>query len=239
MKVRALITAVLAAGALTLTTALPAQAADSYTDPLTRGDLITYNNHTYALSIKANTTKTVTRYDHKVPATYRARIIQSTNNGDKVLYSASLGYYRTAYLRTKLAAYDTQRSYGVATYAKKIASFSADYAKARVNLFVKNYLEKTLRGDVRVTVSDIEAYKADHGSLVGIEKEPNIVVISDGFFGYGDGDNVKMTITIDPRYNNQEYVVTAIDRVDLYQSVYDSYTTTIRSGHVSSVIGLT
>jgi hypothetical protein len=224
------------AAALTTALLMPLGAtaanADTYQDPLTRGNLVIYNHDTYALSIKPVAgSEQVARYGHKVASTYTVRVIESAKSGDKVLYSGKLGYYRTAYARLKLVDSDSGvvRDYGIKTYMKKVTAFSADYAKKRVQDFTVKYRHRTLVLDVKGTVNQVESYIQEHGSLAGVQNDPNVVIKSDpSYFGY---QNAKIRIFVDPKdSSNKTYQVYGFDPTDKYSSLYDSESGKVRSG---------
>jgi hypothetical protein len=224
------------AAALTTALLMPlgatAVSADTYQDPLTRGDLVIYNHATYALSIKPVAgSEQVVRYGHKVASTYSVRVIKSGKSGESVLYSGKLGYYRTAYARLKLVDSDSDvvRDYGISTYMKKVTAFSADYAKGRVQDFAVKYRHRTLVLDVKGTANQVAGYIQEHGSLAGISDDTNVIIKSDpGYFGY---QNATVRIFVDPKdKSNKTYQVYGFDPTDKYSSLYDSESGKVRSG---------
>jgi len=226
------------AAAATIGLALPAQAA--YTDPLTRGDLVTYNRADYRLSIAPVAgAKTVTRFGHRVPATYRVRMVKPRRSSDTVVWSGTLGYYRTAYLRTKTVSLDIVRDYSMATYLKKVTSFSASYAKTRVIAFTVEYRHRTQRGDVAGTIPDAKAYVAEHGSADGIGTAASVALKSDGFFGY---DRVQIRLYRADAYQDgaspDDFIVYGFDPADGYQVMYSSYTGLTRTVRTEDSLAL-
>jgi hypothetical protein len=225
---RTLIAIGIAAVLATTGLAAPAQ-ADEYQDPLTAGDLLNYNHETYALSIAPLAgSDLVTRYGHRVAATYSVRVLLSGNTGDSVIYSGKLGYYRTAYLRLKTVSADTVRDYGIRTYLGKVTSFTATYAKQRVVAHTVTYRHRTLRTDVRMTAEHVAAYVKEHGSTAGIGGAKDIVLKSDGFFGY---ENATIRVLVDTAGSGSttDYVVYGYDPTDGYQALFDSATGTART----------
>lgn len=226
------VTATLLAGA-------PANAA-SYRDPLTRGDLVTYNRADYRLSIAATPgAKKVTRFGHSVPATYRVRMIKPGKHADTVVWSGTLGYSRTAYLRIKTVAVDLVRDYSMATYLKKVTSFSAGYAQKRVVAYTEAYRHRIQRGDVAATIPHAEAWVAEHGSAAGIEGAAGVAVKSDGFFGY---DRVQIRLYRANAYQDgaspDDFVVYGFDPTDGYQVMYSSYTGLTRTAVTEDSLAL-
>jgi hypothetical protein len=226
------VTATLLAGA-------PAHAA-SYRDPLTRGDLVTYNRADYRLSIAAVPgAKKVVRYGHSVPATYRVRMIKPGKRSDTVVYSATLGYSRTAYLRIKTVSVDVVRDYSMATYLKKVTSFSAAYAKKRVDAFTVEYRHRIQRGDVAATIPNAKAYVAAHGSADGIGTAKDVAVKSDGYFGY---DRVLIRLYRADAYQDgaspDDFIVYGFDPADGYQVMYSSYTGLTRTARTEDSLAL-
>jgi hypothetical protein len=211
----------LAVAAVLGSTALAVPAEAAYRDPLTRGDHVTYNRADYRLSIApVSGAATVTRFGHRVPATYTVRMIKPGKRSDTVVFSERLGYWRAAYLRTKTVSLDLVRDYSMKTYLKKVTSFSAAYAHQRVLAHTVEYRHRTLRGDVAITVSNAGGWVEDHDSSQGID-EANIVLKSDGFFGY---DRVRIDVIPDARGTGSttEYVVYGYDPADGYSVMYDS-----------------
>jgi hypothetical protein len=199
--------------------AVPAEAA--YRDPLTRGDLVSYNHADYRLRITpVSGAAKVTRFGHRVPGTYTVRMIKPGKRSDTVVFAKRLGYYRTAYLRTKTVSLDLVRDYSMRTYLKKVTSFSAAYAKKRVLAFTVEYRHRTLRGDVGVTVSDAGGWVEDHDSSQGMDKEV-VPAKSAGYFGY---DRAYIDVIPDARGTGSttEYVIYGYDPNDGYSVMYDS-----------------
>lgn len=201
--------------------ATPANAL--YQDPLTSGDLVNYNHHDYRLSIAPVAgADRVTRFGHSVSALYRVRMIDPGRTRDTVVYSGTLGYSRTAYLRIKTVSADVVRGYGIRTYLAKVRRFSADYAKRQVNHVVWATLHRTQRGDVAATVVNVQAYLAAHGSLAGIV-DADVIVQSDGQFGYRPA-TIRLIQDAHHQGSTSEYVVYGFDSVDGYQVMFDSVT---------------
>jgi len=220
---RTLIAIGIAAALATTGLAAPAQ-ADAYQDPLTRGDLMNFNHETYALSIApAAGAARVTRYGHSVAATYSVRVLLSGNTGDTVIYSGKLGYYRTAYLRLKTVSADSVRSYGIRTYLKKVTAFSAAYAKQRVVAHTVEYRHRTLRTDVRMTAENVAAYVKEHGSTAGIGGAKDVVLKSDGFFGY-ENARIRVLVDVAGTGSTTGFIVDGFDPTDGYQVLFDSTT---------------
>lgn len=220
---RTLIAVGIAAVLATTGLAMPASAA-GYTDPLTGGDLVNYNHHDYRLSIAPVTgAETVTRFGHRVPASYSVRMIDPVTTGDIVVYSETLGYYRTAYLRLKTVSADAVRDYGIRTYLKKISGFSATYAKRQVVGFTEFWRHRTQRVDVQSTVNQVAAYVKDHGGTAGIGDAGGIVIKSDGYYGY---EHARIRVLVDAVGSGSasDYVVYGSDPTDGYRVVYDSTT---------------
>ena len=216
---RTLIAVGIAAVLATAGLASPAEAA--YTDPLTRGDLVNYNHETYALSIKPVAgADRVTRFGHRVPATYSVRVLLAKKSGETVVYSAKLGYYRTAYLRLKTVSQDTVRDYGFRTYLKKVTGFSAAYAKKKVLAFTVAYRHRTLRLDVSGTANQVAGYIEEHGSTAGAE-QAGLVIRSDGWFGYEDA-TVDLILDAHKSGCTTDYVVYGYDPTDGYSVMDDS-----------------
>lgn len=237
---RSVLTFVAAVGVVaTMLAGAPANAA-SYRDPLTRGDLVNYNHHTYALGIAAAPgARKVTRFGHPVAATYRVRVIESGKSSDTIVYSGTLGYYRTAYLRIKTVSLDTVRDYGIRTYLKKVTGFSAAYAKKRVVAFTVEYRHRTQRGDVAATIPNAKAYVAEHGSAEGINTAKDVAVRSDGFFGY---DKVLIRLYRADAYQDgaspDDFIVYGYDQIDGYQVMYSSYTGLTRTAVTEDSLAL-
>jgi hypothetical protein len=216
---RTLIT--LAIAAVLASTALAAPAEAAYSDPLTRGDHVTFNRGDYRLSIApVSGAASVTRFGHRVPATYTVRMIKPGKRSDTVVFSARLGYWRTAYLRTKTVSLDLVRDFSMTTYLKKVTAFSAAYAHQRVLAHTVAYRHRILRGDVSITAGNAGGWVEDHDGSRGID-ESGVVLKSEGFFGY---DRVRIDVIPDARGTGSttEYVVYGWDPADGYSVMYDS-----------------
>jgi hypothetical protein len=216
----------------------PANAA--YRDPLTIGDLVNYNHHDYRMSITPVAgAKRVVRNGHTIPATYRVRIVEPQKHGDRVVYTGTLGYYRTAYLRLKTVSADVVRNYGIATYVKKVTGFSAAYAKQRVVAFTIEWRHRTLRGDVASTVNQVADYVEQHGTAAGIEQHTELIVKSDGFFGY---EKVLFHLYRANAYQDgagpDDFIVYGFDPTDGYQVMYSSYTGLTRTATTEDSLAL-
>ena len=216
---RTLIT--VATAAVLASTVLAAAAEAAYRDPLTRGDHVTYNRADYRLSIApVSGAASVTRFGHRVPATYTVRMIKPGKRSDTVVFSARLGYWRTAYLRTKTVSLDLVRDSSMTTYLKKVTAFSAAYAHPRVLAHTVAYRHRILRGDVSITAGNAGGWVEDHDGSRGID-ESGVVLKSEGFFGY---DRVRIDVIPDARGTGSttEYVVYGWDPADGYSVMYDS-----------------
>lgn len=201
--------------------ASPAQAA--YDDTLTRGDLVTYNRGDYRLSIApAPGAKKITRFGHRVAATYSVRMLRPGRSSDTVVYSGTLGYYRTAYLRLKTVSIDIRRDYGIRTYLKKVTAFDAAYAKAKVVAHTVHWRHRTLRMDVGISAGNVGSWVKEHGGTTGAQ-QAGIVIRSDGFFGYEDA-TVDLLPDAHGTGSTTDYVVYGYDPTDGYSVMFDSAT---------------
>jgi hypothetical protein len=214
--------------------------ADTYRDPLTRGDLVNYNHTDYRLSIAPVAgAKKVVRFGHTVAATYRVRMIEPAKRGDVVVYSGTLGYSRTAYLRIKTVSADVVRGYGIKTYLKKVTGFSAAYAAKRVTAFTVEYRHRTLRGDIAATVPEVKAWVEAHGSAEGVDRQKDLIVHSDGFYGY---EKVLFHLYRADAYQDgaspSDFIVYGFDPADGYQVMYSSYTGLTRTATTEDSLAL-
>ena len=230
----------LAVAAVLGSTALAVPAEAAYRDPLTQGDHVTYNRADYRLSIApVRGAATVTRFGHRVPATYTVRMIKPGKRSDTTVFSERLGYWRTAYLRTKTVSLDLVRDYSMRTYLKKVTSFSAAYAKQRVVGFTIEYRHRTQRGDVAATIPNAKAYVAAHGSADGIGNAKDVAVKSDGFFGY---DRVLIRLYRADAYqygaSPDDFIVYGFDPADGYQVMYSSFTGLTRTAETEDSLVL-
>ncbi|WP_375387927.1 hypothetical protein [uncultured Amnibacterium sp.] len=237
---RRVIAVVAAIGVATamVTGSTPANAA--YTDPLTRGDLVDYNHHDYRLSITPVAgAKKVVRNGHSIPSTYVVRVVEPQKRGDRLIFRGTLGYYRTAYLRLKTVSADVVRPYGMAAYLDKVTGFSAAHAKQRVDAFTVEWRHRTLRLDVESTVNQVADYIAHHGDAAGIEQHTELVIRSDGFFGY---EHASIRLFRANAYQDgaapDDFVVYGFDPTDGYQVMYSSYTGLTRTARTEDSLAL-
>lgn len=245
MHYKKLLIGALTAAVLTLAPALGASAAPATdTNPLVQNGEFKYNGSVYSLNVTPSSgSKYVTRDSYRVSDTYNVRITKDEGAYGKLTYSGKLGYTRTAYLHTKVIGLEgtpegglnLQRDYGITTYIKKVVGFSVSYDRARLDTLVGNYRKSQLRSDVTSAGLAAKKYIIANGSLAGVQNDKSVVATTDGYFGYS-GDNVNVRLFVDPADStNQTYEVVGLEKPDLYQSVFDSYTGATRSGTIDTV----
>jgi hypothetical protein len=91
-----------------------------------------------------------------------------------------------------------------------------------------SYRHRTLRTDVRMTAEHVAAYVKEHGSTAGVGGAKDVVVKSDGFFGY-ENATVRVLVDADGSGSTTSYVVYGYDPTDGYQVLVDSTSGTART----------